>query len=64
MLSGSAYSGSFGLCDPASKEMHEYLVKLEEQQKKVLEMITGKKQELIEKYSGKPSLKVLCFPTS
>lgn len=44
-------SGSFGLCDPASKEMHAYLMRLEEQQRAVLEMITGKKKELIDKYS-------------
>ena len=31
--------------------MHEYLVRLEDQQRAVLEMITGKKQELIDKYS-------------
>ena len=28
-------AGSFGLCDPASKEMHHYLERLEEQQRQV-----------------------------
>ena len=58
---GLFHVGSFGLCDPASKEMHEYLERLEEQQKKVLDLITGKKQELVAKYSGKSALKVRSF---
>lgn len=41
-------AGSFGLCDPASKEMHHYLERLEEQQRLVLELITGKKQQLLD----------------
>jgi len=47
------HAGSFGLCDPASKEMHHYLERLEEQQKLVLELITGKKQALLEQYANK-----------
>ena len=46
-------TGSFGFCDPASKEMHIYLERLEEQQRMVLEMISGKKQELIMSYATK-----------
>ena len=49
----TAAAGSFGLCDPASKEMHHYLERLEEQQKLVLELITGKKQALIEHIQSK-----------
>ena len=48
-------AGSFGLCDPASKEMHYYLERLEEQQRLVLELITGKKQALVEQFGTKGS---------
>jgi hypothetical protein len=33
--------------------MHHYLERLEEQQKLVLELITGKKQALLEQYANK-----------
>ena len=51
-------AGSFGLCDPASKEMHHYLERLEEQQKLVLELITGKKQALIEHMQSKDQIQI------
>ena len=58
-LEGMKWSaGSFGLCDPASKEMHHYLERLEEQQKLVLELITGKKQALIEHMQSKDHLQI------
>eukprot|EP00884_Botryococcus_braunii_P012112 jgi/Botrbrau1/20901/Bobra.0135s0032.1 len=38
-------SGSFGVMDPMSKELHTYLKRLEEQQRQVLEIIAGKRRE-------------------
>lgn len=51
-------AGSFGLCDPASKEMHHYLERLEEQQRLVLELITGKKQALLDHMQSKDGLRI------